>query len=188
MLPLGRAPSVLSVPVPCHPAHLTHCRHTTHNLPRGHTQEAAASPCSAVLAMSFSWALKKPRWPWGLERTLLERFRCGQRWLRHQDGVTFLFSLRNTRAFLLQAIQFFLHYFICSPVKAAAPCTAFAQSVSPKPASAMLPITGCTIYSLAAAEPTGSESKPKRDQAQAGLLLLTDTWFSATWILSVWTK
>lgn len=77
---------------PCSP----HTADSTQNLPRGHTQEAAPSPCPAVLPSSFSWALKKPRRLWGLERTLLEWHQRGQHGLRHQDGVTFLFSPRNT--------------------------------------------------------------------------------------------
>lgn len=48
MLPLGRAPSVLSVPVPCHPAHLTHCRHHTQPAKRPHTRGCSISlPCCA---------------------------------------------------------------------------------------------------------------------------------------------
>lgn len=123
MLPLGRAPPVLSVPVACHPAHLTHCRHHTHPARRPHTRGCSISlSCCAghELFLSTQEGLVPLRFGENPPRMV-------PMWpaqTRNQDGVTFLFSLRNTRVFLLQAIQVFLHYFLCWPVRAAAPCTA----------------------------------------------------------------
>lgn len=130
----------------------SHAADTTQNLPRGHTQEAAPSPCPAVLASSFSWALRKPRWLWGLDRTLLEWYQCGQHGLIHQDGVTFLFSLRNTSIPppgypIFPAL---LHLF---PSESSSSLHSIRHSHQPLLrvwTQSQLPITHCTIYSLRA--------------------------------------
>lgn len=117
-----------------------------------------------------------------MERTLLERYQRGQHGLRHQDGVTFLFSLRNTSIPppgypIFPAL---LHLF---PSESSSSLHRLETAISLCSECEHKASSPSHIAPFTPSEPTGHESKPKRDQAQAGLLLL-----NRAWILSVWTK